>query len=171
MLKKISLTSLSIVLTILSYVPKSLAHGSKITYQQTQSLEIIAEYDNGEPMKNAQVVIYAPKNPTQPWLKGITDNQGKFRFTPDSSLVGDWSVKVRLGGHGKIINIPISSTSTASNFKNNTGNFQNQETMMIKSGITSEINNVQHTMLQKLMMAATGIWGFIGTALFFARKK
>lgn len=171
MFKKISLTALNILFLMVIFTPKILAHGSKITYQQIEALEIVAKYDNGKPMAKAQVIIYAPNDLTKPWLNGVTDDQGKFMFTPDYSLVGNWNVKVRLAGHGKIINIPISSSSVSSDLSSKTLNQKDTETALIQSQVASERNDGQLTLLQKLMMAATGVWGFIGTALFFSRKN
>jgi nickel transport protein len=125
------------------------AHGAKITYAQSSALTIQAKYDDGKPIAEAAVVIYAPRNPDTPWLKGKTDREGKFTFTPDNSQEGTWQVKVRQVGHGDTINIPVG-----------------------KSIVAAQIStNSDYTPLQKLLMTAAVIWGFIGTALFFSRKK
>jgi nickel transport protein len=126
------------------------AHGVKISYEATQALEIQANYDSGEPMANAQVTIYAP-NRSEPWLKGSTDAQGRFTFTPDATQSGNWEVKVRRAGHGDILNIPVGQQATS------------------VSGSGS--GQTGYTPLQTTMMAAAVIWGFIGTALFFSRRK
>jgi nickel transport protein len=153
---------------------KVLAHGSIINYQPKEVIEIDAKYDNGKPMANAQIVIYSPSNPTQPWLTGMTDDKGKFIFTPDFSQVGDWTVKVRSAGHGNVINIPIESLSTQETDEiNSSQSSESQANNQIVKSPFSESGKMTSspTMLQKLMMAATGVWGFIGTALFFSRKK
>jgi nickel transport protein len=173
MLKKLSWASLAMILSLVSYSPKILAHGSKIIYRQIEATEIIAQYDNGSPMAKAQVVIYAPDNPSQPWLKGITDEGGKFVFAPDYSLTGNWTVKVRVGGHGQMINIPIplsqpQKDSTPTTLKKKE---TETETVITPLKVSPQTNPEQLTMLQKLMMAATGVWGFVGTALFFSRQK
>jgi nickel transport protein len=108
-----------------------------------------ASYDDGKPMIDAQVVVYAPSEPSKPWLKGKTDAQGKFVFTPDSSLVGNWEVKVRRAGHGDIITIPVGQT-------------------LALGQISSAAD---YTPLQKMLMSLSTVWGFVGTALFFAQKK
>lgn len=171
MLKKLSSITLGIILSIVSYAPKILAHGSKIVYKQTEAMQIIAKYDNGEPMSKAQVVIYTPKNLTQPWLTGIADNEGKFIFTPDFSITGNWSVKVRVAGHGAIINIPIESSSPQPDSNKTNLETKETETTVTQLKISSQTDNQQQTMLQKIVMAVTGVWGFVGTALFFSRKK
>ena len=76
------------------------AHGVKIEHRMTQVVEIQATYDTGTPLKNAQVTVYAPENPTTPWKQGMTDEAGNFMFTPDAVQNGYWEVKVRQAGHG-----------------------------------------------------------------------
>ena len=135
-------------------VPKSaLAHGANIEYRATDAITIQAKYDDGTPMANAGVVIYAPSDRASPWLKGTTDESGNFTFVPDTNAenIGNWDVKVRQSGHGDITSIPIQDELAVSN-------------MTVASG-------VGYTPAQKLVMAAAVGWGFIGTGLFFARSK
>ena len=132
---------------------KTLAHGSNIQYRTTQSIEIKATFDNGEAMKNAQVVIYAPDNPSTPWLKGVTNEEGIFVFTPDTSKKGNWDVKVRQAGHGDIVSIALDEQTQVTNFQ------------------TINNNNSSETLLQKIIVAGIGVWGCVGTALFFIQKK
>lgn len=181
--QKVSWLSLSFLLYLSINPSKTLAHGSNIYYQATAALEIIAKFDNGQPMSNAQVVIYAPDNPRQPWLQGTTDKEGKFVFTPDYSITGNWDVKVRVAGHGGVINIPIQSIANqelSSNHQNTAETIENQAKKNNDNSLDSTVivsqsaaNNSQSTptIMQKLVMAATGVWGFVGTALFFSRHK
>ena len=146
-------------LTLLSLVTlpiKTLAHGANIDYHQTPAIKIQAKYDDGTPMANAQVVIYAPSDRATPWLKGTTDDAGNFAFVPDTTPqnIGDWDVKVRQAGHGDITSIPVTAAKTA------TGS----QTQLLSAG-------VGYSPSQKLIMALATGWGFIGTALFFARSK
>jgi nickel transport protein len=159
--KKLFLSGLSggIMMWIITYSPQTFAHGSKITYQSTQGIEITAKYENDTPMRDAQVVIYAPDDPATPWLKGLTNEEGKFMFIPNSKITGNWSIKVRFAGHGTMINIPIESSE-----------IENSNEIK-KLNISNQNNNPNLTTLQKLMMSLTGIWGLIGTALFFSRKS
>ena len=147
-----------LILTTLIALPnKVLSHGANIQYGETTAIKIQAKYDDGTPMDQAQVVIYAPSDRSTPWLKGMTDDSGSFAFVPDSQPAnrGEWDVKVRQSGHGDIISIPITDNTTAAN-----------------SVVTSsEVNPDSYTSTQKLIMAAAGIWGLIGTALFFSRSK
>ncbi len=147
-----------ISLLLLSLSPKPvLAHGAQIEYRETSAITVRATYDDGTPMANAQVVIYAPDEPATPWLKGTTDSEGNFTFVPDRENTGEWDVKVRQSGHGDITSIPITNESTAN----------------VSQTQTAAVNNSKdsYTSTQKLVMAVVGVWGFIGTALFFSRKN
>ena len=147
-----------LTLLALSAVPKQvLAHGANIEYRQTSAITIEAKYDDGTPMANAQVVIYAPSDRATPWLKGTTDESGNFTFVPatDAGNVGDWDIKVRQSGHGDITSIPITGDLDG-------GDAADTQLSSDGDGYTSA---------QKAVMAAAGVWGFIGTALFFSRSK
>ena len=135
-------------------LPKQvLAHGANIEYKETEAITIQAKYDDGKPMADAQVVIYAPSDRASPWLKGTTDESGSFTFVPDTNAenIGDWDVKVRQSGHGDITSIPVQDKLAVNK-------------MTVASG-------AGYTPTQKLVMAAAVGWGFIGTGLFFARSK
>ncbi|MBE9043505.1 carboxypeptidase regulatory-like domain-containing protein [Pleurocapsales cyanobacterium LEGE 10410] len=143
-------------LLVLTTVPKQvLAHGANIEYRETSAINIQAKYDDGTPMANAQVVIYAPSDRTTPWLKGTTDQSGNFTFVPDTNAenIGNWDVKVRQSGHGDITSIPVSKEA------------ENAAITQLSS------DGSDYTSAQKAVMAAAGVWGFIGTALFFSRSK
>ena len=134
-----------------------LAHGARIDYQQTSAITIRATYDDGTPMAQAQAVVYAPDDPTAPWVKGMTNEVGEFSFVPDRDLSGNWDVKVRQSGHGDIVSIPLDSGAIA-----------NQESVTMSNANVT--NNSGYSTGQKLLMAIAVGWGFIGTALFFTRK-
>jgi nickel transport protein len=61
-----------------------LAHGAHIDYQPTESIQIQAKYDSGDPMQGAQVMVYSPDDLSDPWTQGTTDDQGRFVFAPDA---------------------------------------------------------------------------------------
>ena len=136
---------------------KALSHGAKIQYRHTSAIAIQAKYDDGQPMANAQVVIYAPSDRKTPWIKGTTDGSGNFTFVPDINPenIGDWDIKVRQSGHGHITTIPIGKDLIAT---------PNSQKALVSQG-------GEYTSTQKIVMAAAGVWGFIGTALFFSRSK
>jgi nickel transport protein len=127
---------------------KVAAHGVQISSATVSGIEITALYDSGQPMVGGQVNVYTPDDPLEPWLTGICDQQGKFFFIPDYSKPGLWEVQVRLAGHGDLIRIEVTGS---------------EET--IATGATGL------SALQKAVMALTVIWGAVGTALFFSRRR
>lgn len=161
--KKLNYLAFFLLFSILGFSRQVFAHGAKIVYRQTQAIEVKATYDDGTPMSNAQVVIYAPDDPASPWLKGTTNEEGKFSFTPSSTVSGNWDIKIRQSGHGDIISIPWQAENIASAV-------ESQENISNSGNWLSSANN-NYNPVQKVVMAATGVWGFIGTALFFSRKK
>ena len=122
------------------------AHGAKIEYTIGVTVEITAAYDSGEPMAGAQVTVYAPDDPATSWLAGVCDDEGRFSFTPDTTKPGTWDIQVRQAGHGDIVHIPIGTEATGDGGGGNTP-------------------------LQIILMAACVIWGSIGTALYFLRRR
>lgn len=163
MMKKINwLIGLSL-LGVVSYPGGAIAHGAKIEYKSTTALQVHATYDSGQPMANAQVTIYAPDAPTTPWLTGTTDENGQFIFVPDPNKIGNWEVKVRQAGHGGIISIPANNSPNSNS--QNTPNAQNQ------SDASPSASSQNYTTMQKGLMIASVVWGFVGTALFFSRKS
>ena len=123
------------------------AHGASIEYTVDMTVEIYATYDSGEPMAGAQVIVYAPDNPTTPWLTGVCDDEGRFSFTPDTTSTGTWDVQVRLAGHGGMIHIPVGEGTVGTG---GTGGY---------------------SVAQIVVMAVCVIWGIAGTALYFMRKR
>jgi len=135
-----------LVLSLLLPAP-ALAHGVNIQYSSDVEITISARYDSGEPMAGAQVAVYAPDDPSTPWLTGVCDDEGYFSFTPDVSRPGTWDVQVRLGGHGGMVHIPVGGGTATS------------------GGVGG------YSYLQIGLMAACVIWGSIGTALYFRRRR
>jgi nickel transport protein len=123
------------------------AHGVELSYSSREGIEIIARFDSGDPMADAQVTVYAPGEPSEPWLTGTCDEAGKFFFVPDPGLPGTWEVQVRQAGHGGLIRIEV------------------EEGSMEAGGSTG------FTTLQKVVMSLAVLWGFAGTALYFRRRK
>lgn len=84
------------------------AHGTNISYEvEGNSVAITAMFDNGEPMADAQYVVYAPNDPTEPIVTGQADSNGFFVINIDPAISGNWDVTIRTGGHGEIVNIPV----------------------------------------------------------------
>ena len=130
---------------ILSATITAFAHGAHIDYTIQTTVEILAAYDSGKPMAEAQVTVYAPDEPDIPWRTGMTDRNGRYSFTPKSTP-GTWDVQVRQSGHGDIVHIPIG------------------ENVAVSGG-------TGYSTPQILLMGASIIWGLIGTGLYFSRKR
>ncbi|MGQ9626923.1 MAG: carboxypeptidase regulatory-like domain-containing protein [Anaerolineae bacterium] len=136
-----------LLLLVFALPASSFAHGVRIGYKVATTIEVTASYDDGRPMAGGQVAIYAPDDPSKPWLTGTCDENGKFTFTPDPAKPGTWDVQVRQAGHGDILHIPIGEGKGA------------------MAGSTG------YTPLQIALMSACVVWGFLGTALFFSRRE
>ena len=78
---------------------------------QQQVLNMRSTFSNGDPLKGAKVNIYSPNNPVTPWQQGVTDSEGRFSFTPDQNLPGDWEVVIRQQGHGDILTVPVNEAT------------------------------------------------------------
>lgn len=144
-MKKIYLIIVCILILTITSPSQVFAHGLKITHEEKKSIEITARFDNGEPMSEAQVAIFAPGNPSAPWATGQCDKEGRYVFTPDSSKPGTWDIQVRQAGHGEMIHINVGGDVAAA-----------------ESGYTKS---------QIILMSVSIIWGLVGTALFFRRRR
>ncbi len=143
-------------LTLLALSVSASAHGIDAGYRtidDVSAVTIQAAYDTGEPMAGAQVTVYAPDNPAEPWLQGQCDPNGRFAFVPDRSQPGTWDVRVRQAGHGTFLHVPVASDDTP----------EAPEALSPK--------NSGFTPAQIGLMSACVIWGFVGTALFVVRRR
>ena len=91
-------------------VPAVLAHGTNITLTVVDGdqLELHALFETGEPMSEAQVVVYAADNPRQAWHTGVADTEGFYTFDVDTSIPGDWAISIRTAGHGELLHFTVS---------------------------------------------------------------
>ncbi|PSR18903.1 hypothetical protein C8255_05115 [filamentous cyanobacterium CCP3] len=154
-----------LALALTSGAAPALAHGVTVEHRKVSSVELEARFETGEPMANAQVLVYAPGNPTDVWQEGTTNDQGRFSFTPDSSQPGSWEVMVRQAGHGVLTTIPVAD-STAE------GDPASTPATEAEAGSNSLISpSTTLSPVQRGITIGSVIWGFIGTALFFARGK
>jgi nickel transport protein len=83
--------TLTILFAVLSGLPSTglMAHGVIIdTKMQPPAVILNSSYSLSQPLKGANVMIYSPSTPENPWLTGTTDKNGNFAFVPDSE--GDW---------------------------------------------------------------------------------
>lgn len=158
------------------------AHGAKLEYQPINGIEVRARYDSGEPMKAAQINIYAPDNPSEPWMTGTTDDEGRFVFTPDPSRPGTWEVMVRQAGHGDILAIPVTGDSAVTGDSQASGEAgdmgadptaiaaEEGNSAQRPAGLANR-NEAPTSGVPLWVSMAAVVAGFIGTALFFARGK
>jgi len=137
------------ILAALLFIPAGAAqaHGVEIEYAERSAIEITARYDTGGPLAGAQVAVFAPGSPAEPWLTGVCDDFGKFYFVPDPQIAGLWEVQVRLAGHGGLVRIEAG-----------------------ESGAVEQAAAAGYSAAQKALMAAAVIWGLVGTAFFFSRR-
>jgi len=147
------------------------AHGVNITYQETRAIALEARYEGGQPMSGAQVAVFSPADPKTPWLRGTADESGRFIFSPDPAQPGNWEVQVRQAGHGEILVIPVGGEGTTS-AAGATDAAESAAPATSASATGSPISRSGGglTPLQRFIMAASVIWGCVGTALFFSRR-
>ena len=94
---------------VLLWAQPGWSHGAIATVTQTFLVE--ASYSSGQPMSLAQVAVYSPDNPDEPWTLGQTNEQGEFEFSPDSD--GRWDVVIRQAGHGTTVSVPVQTQAVA----------------------------------------------------------
>ncbi|MFQ3616317.1 MAG: carboxypeptidase-like regulatory domain-containing protein [Cyanobacteriota bacterium] len=148
------------------------AHGVDITYQETRAIALEARYDGGQPMSGAQVAVFSPADPQTPWLRGTADESGRFIFSPDPAQPGNWEVQVRQAGHGEILVIPVGGEAAAdTGDATSAAESSAPATSPPATGSLGSRSGGRLTPLQRLIMAASVIWGCVGTALFFSRRS
>ena len=132
------------------------SHGAIATVTQTFSVQ--ASYTSGQPMAEAQVIVYSPEKTDEPWTTGQTNEQGEFEFSPDTQ--GNWEVVIRQAGHGTSVNVPV-ETQTAQIEDPNPST--QPTTAIVSEPVTGSV--------QRWASAGAAFWGLIGTVLFFSRGK
>lgn len=137
-----------LILVLVAFAVASAHAHSVVTRVQTSTgVTVQALYDEGTPLAHAQVNVYAPNNARTPWQRGTTNDSGEFRFVPDPAIVGHWSVQIRQAGHGAMVHVEINEA---------------QPVMAASNELSA---------LQKGAMALCVVWGSIGTALYFSRRR
>ncbi|MEO1070063.1 MAG: carboxypeptidase-like regulatory domain-containing protein [Cyanobacteria bacterium J06638_6] len=155
--------TLGLVLGLMSWETAVLAHGVTVEHRQVSNVEIQARFDSGEPLANAQVLVYAPEDPTEAWERGTTDDQGRFSFAPDLTQPGNWEVVVRQAGHGELTTIPVGALAPADGSGARVGAEPAANSLISPSTTLSPV--------QRGITIGSVVWGCVGTALFFARGK
>jgi nickel transport protein len=125
-----------------------LAHGVSIQWSIGEAVVVEAAFDDGSPLSGAEVDVYLESDPSSPCLTGTCDQSGRFILLPDSVMYDGIDIRVMKDGHGGWIHI---QTATG------------MEGTEVRSGGISTP--------RKLVMAASVIWGLVGTALFFRSRQ
>jgi nickel transport protein len=100
--------SLILLLGLVVFPGKAFAHAVETDYRLvSDALEIQAIFSTGEFFHDADIVVYSPDDPTQPWLEGLTDQDGKFLFHPEESMFGEWAIEIGEGNHWDRLEIPV----------------------------------------------------------------
>lgn len=126
----------------------ALAHGVDLSFEPRKGVEVVATYEAGTPMAGAQVAVFAPGEPAEPVMTGVCDENGRFFFVPDADKPGIWEVRVRDAGHGGLLRVEVA-----------------------EDGLATSSGGTGLSLAQKAAMAVAVSWGFLGTALFFRRKR
>lgn len=123
-------------------------HGARVVWElQDDSVHISASFDDGQPLSRAQVTVFSGAAPSVPYIVGMTDENGEFSFLPDKQESLNWDVQVRSAGHGDMVHLSLSEEPAADKEQ---GTF---------------------TTLQIVLMSVCVVWGFAGTAFFFASRR
>ncbi|MEM7335068.1 MAG: hypothetical protein AAF490_23525 [Chloroflexota bacterium] len=93
-----------------------LAHGTdiRLTVAENDQVQINAIFDTGEPMSEAQIIVYAANDPQTAWHNGVADMNGTYFFPVDTSIAGDWAITVRTAGHGELLHFTVSERGVIS---------------------------------------------------------
>ncbi len=126
------------------------AHAALIEAETVQAIRLHAQYDTGEPMVEAQVIIYAADSPTRVWGLGLTDAAGVYTFVPDDTE-GRWTIQVRQAGHGATAHVELA-----------------QDAVPV---LTASAGAAGQGWPQRALMVALVAWGALGTALFVLRNR
>jgi len=152
---------------LLGPIEPALGHGARIDYTIQPQVNLVARYDSGEPMAAANVTIYSPANPAEPWQTLTTDAEGRVQFSPDASQAGEWAVKVRAAGHGSLMTFKIGDSAHSGEFASTQGETQPEAQLILASSASAP----ELSPMQRIVVAASVIWGFVGTGFYFMRKS
>ena len=111
-------------------------------------------------MAQAQVLVYSPDNPEQPWATGQTNATGQFEFEPDTT--GRWEVVIRQAGHGTTVSVPVPDEAAAAHLATRSKTATLVSSPAVLGGSSP---------LQRWASAGAALWGMVGTVLFFSRGK
>ncbi len=162
-------TLLLVLLLIMLPTLSTAAHGVEIAHTIDPTSGIItvrAAFDTGEALSEAQVAIFAPSDMINPWMTGVTDTDGVFTFAPDYTIEGVWDVQIRKAGHGGLIHLTLNASMIPP-----ADSLVSAAPVSADSPAQNNLLGNGFTPVQVIIMSASVIWGFIGTALYFSRRK
>ncbi|MEL6222949.1 MAG: carboxypeptidase regulatory-like domain-containing protein [Cyanobacteria bacterium J06627_8] len=148
------------LLAIAGSAPRAFAHMIETDFSLFgEELEFTSTFSSGEPVEEAQVTIYSPENPDEPWAELTTDEDGRFSFVPDEAVAGDWEIRIEQGiGHTDLWTVPVNEIGV---------DYDN-----ISSGIQDEPTYIAS--LDPYALAAAGVLGlgaFLGGLLYTTRNR
>lgn len=137
-----------IIIFILILIMPTVIYAHGVVYEFVQNKVCIkVSYESGEAFYPATVKVYRPDE-KKVSMKSKTDENGFFSFEPD--IAGKWILMFQdSSGHGTRVNVNI------------------------KDDLTLDIENSVDSIsvFQKIIMGICVIWGFVGTALFFIKRR
>lgn len=150
------------------------AHGIDVqvtlTPITTVAIALDARFEGGEALADAQVTVYAPDDAKTPWLRGTADEAGHYVFVADVTNAGTWDIQVRKAGHGEWINVALDADTVEMTQANAPGDTAASTTLRIADDASSG-GSTGYTTAQIVLMAASVIWGMVGTALYVSRRR
>jgi nickel transport protein len=159
------LGGLTVLALVLAPSPAG-AHGAQVEAVVVRNVEVShrvdvrATYHSGRPMAGAGVSVFAPGDAESPWQTGACDDRGGFSFVPPPEMGGEWVVQVVHQGHGGVVTIGIEANAA--------GDGAIPEPAVIRA----EASSSPHlSALQRVLMGACVVWGLVGTALYFSRRR
>ncbi len=122
------------------------AHSVVYEVKEISGITIKVEYDDGEPMSYAEVLIYSPVDEEIEYQNGRTDKRGCFSFLPDQP--GEWKIMVDDGmAHGIVAKV------------------------LVEEGITVKILHHGFPRWQKLITGISIILGLTGLLFYLVARK
>lgn len=158
------------LLVVASPAQLAFAHGVDLSITPREGAEVKAAFDGGEPMVGAQVSVFAPGEPDEPWLLGTTDAEGRFFFVPDANLPGTWEAQIRQAGHGGTVRIEVEPAAAAPATEAAGPAPPAEARLDLEPTGAAQPTAGGLTALQRALMIACVIWGALGTALYFKRR-
>ncbi|MCD4687557.1 MAG: hypothetical protein K8S97_16635, partial [Anaerolineae bacterium] len=106
---------------------------------------------------------------------GTCDAEGRYTFVAEITNAGRWDIQVRQAGHGEWLKIPLDADTVETLHDTDAADddaAQGMTTLRIAdSAASGSSDGGKLSAGQIVLMSASVIWGLVGTALYFARRK